>query len=134
MNNISLQAMNLQDPSETEWQLDFEWLRVRTFLKEALSRNTLPDFQEVLFLIGLQELGRLQDTFTKEEKQDLIHIATCELLSIDGFYKFSGRDQDGWPHYDLIKPIPFKGVGPQEQYLKQKITEYFSIQLQDAEQ
>lgn len=121
------------NPTEEDWQLDFEWRRVRNFVKEALKRTALPDFQEVLFLIGLQELGRLQDAFTKEEKQDLIHIATCELLSIDGYYKFKGRDQDGWPHYDMIKKIPFEGVGSQEQYLKQKITEYFSIQLQESE-
>ena len=125
--------MNPKDPSEEDWQLDFEWLRVRTFLKDVFGRNTLPDFQEVLFLIGLQELGRLQDSFSKEEKQDLIHIATCELLSIDGYYTFKGRDQDGWPHYDLVKNVPFKGVDPQEYYLKQKITQYFSRQLQEAE-
>ena len=125
--------MTHTDPGNEDWQLDFEWLRVRTFLKDALNRKNLPDFQEVLFLIGLQELGRLKDGFTKEEKQDLIHIATCELLSIDGYYKFKGRDQDGWPHYDRVKKIPFEGVGPQEHYLKQKITEYFSIQLQESE-
>ena len=125
--------MTHTDPGNEDWQLDFEWLRVRTFLKDALNRKNLPDFQEVLFLIGLQELGRLKDGFTKEEKQDLIHIATCELLSIDGYYKFKGRDQDGWPHYDKVKKIPFEGVGPQEHYLKQKITEYFSIQLQESE-
>ena len=125
--------MTHTDPANEDWQLDFEWLRVRTFLKDALNRKNLPDFQEVLFLIGLQELGRLKDGFTKEEKQDLIHIATCELLSIDGYYEFKGRDQDGWPHYDRVKKIPFEGVGPQENYLKQKITEYFSIQLQESE-
>ncbi|MEE9374079.1 MAG: hypothetical protein V3V00_13590 [Saprospiraceae bacterium] len=119
--------------SQDNWQFNFEWLRVRTFLKDSLGHSVLPDFQEILFLIGLQELGRLQDSFTKEEKQDLIHIATCELLSKDGFYQFKGRDQDGWPHYDHIKNVPFDGAIAQEQYLKQKITEYFNKQIQESE-
>jgi len=116
-----------------EWQLDFEWLRVRSYLKETLGRDKMPDFQEVLFLIGLQELGRLKESFTKEEKQDLIHVATCELLSIDGYYEFRGRDQDGWPHYDHVKQIPFEGFSKQEEYLKVKITEYFDKQIQQSE-
>ncbi len=114
-----------------EWELDFEWLRVRTYLQKAFGRKSLPDLQEVLFLIGLQELGRLKETFTKEEKQDLIHIATCELLSREGYYDFKGRDQDGWPHYEHVRQIPFEGVTAQEIYLKEKITEYFQSQINE---
>ena len=89
--------MNHKDPSTEDWQLDFEWLRVRTFLKNALNRKALPDFQEVLFLIGLQELGRLQEGFSKEEKQDLIHVATCELLSFQQPRQLQYRPPMGWP-------------------------------------
>jgi len=116
-----------------QWELDFEWLRVRTYLQKTFERKTLPDFQEVLFIIGLQELGRLKDSFTKEEKQDLIHIATCELLSRDGFYEFEGRDQDGWPHYNHIRQIPYEGVNAQELYLKEKIAEYFQSNIKELE-
>ena len=112
-----------------EWKLDFKWLRVRSHLKKEFGRKALPDLQEVLFLIGLQELGRLQEKFTKEEKQDLIHIGTCELLCREGYYNFKGRDQDGWPHYEHIRQIPFEGVAAQEIYLKEKITEYFQEYL-----
>lgn len=33
------------------------------------------DLNAVLFLIGVQELGKGHRFFTKEEKQDLMHIA-----------------------------------------------------------
>ena len=64
-----------------DWQLDFEWLRVQHFVKNALGRKDLPDLNSILFLIGIQELGRVQTRFSKEEKQDLMHIAVCRLLS-----------------------------------------------------
>jgi hypothetical protein len=39
-----------------------------------------PDLNGVLFLIGVQELGRGYQNFSKEQKQDLMHIAICKLL------------------------------------------------------
>jgi len=107
-------------------ELDFEWLRVRHLVKDALKRESLPDMNAILFLIGIQELGRWKSQFTKEEKQDLMHIAICRLLSADGFYEFEGRDADGWPHYVKLRPFKTKGVKAQEEYLKVKVIEYFN--------
>jgi hypothetical protein len=56
-----------------------------------------PDLQAILFLIGVQELGRGPMKFSKDEKQDLMHIAVCKLLSQFGYYRLLGQDQDGWP-------------------------------------
>ena len=108
-----------------EWEFEFEWLRVRHLVKDALHRENLPDLNAILFLIGIQELGRWQKEFTKEEKQDLMHIAVCRLLSYDGYYSFVGRDADGWPHYNTEKPLRVKGVGQQAQLLKEKAIQYF---------
>jgi hypothetical protein len=44
------------------WERDFEFLRVRTLVKTALKKDTLPDLQTILFLIGVQELGRIPKT------------------------------------------------------------------------
>ena len=110
-----------------DWELDFEWLQVRHLVKNAMKRETLPDLNAILFLIGIQELGRWRTNFTKEEKQDLMHIAVCHLLSSEGYYSFKGRDADGWPHWDAVKPFRLKGVHEQEEYLKVKIIEYFRI-------
>jgi hypothetical protein len=107
------------------WKLDFEWLRVRHLVQKTFGKDALPDLNGILFLIGIQELGRWKKEYTKEEKQDLMHIAICRLLSYDGYYRFVGRDADGWPHYDAVLPIETKGVEAQEEFLKIKVIQYF---------
>lgn len=110
-----------------EWELDFKWLEVRHFVKDSLGSEDLPNLNAVLLMIGIQELGRWQSNFTKEEKQDLMHIAACRLLSIDGYYEFEGRDADGWPHWKALRPFSTKGLKNQEKLLKEKIIQYFTI-------
>lgn len=107
------------------WEFDFEWLQVQHKVKEVLKREALPNLNAILFLIGVQELGRWKKEFTKEEKQDLMHIAVCRLLSYEGFYEFQGRDADGWPHWRSLKPFSLKGSTEQEQLLKTKVIQYF---------
>jgi len=108
------------------WELEFEWLKVKHIVKNAMGKDHLPDLQTVLFLIGIQELGRWpQDQFTKEEKKDLMHVAVCTLLEPDGYYEFEGRDQDGWPHWTEKKSFNIKGVKEQEYILIEKVIQYF---------
>lgn len=108
------------------WELDFEWLKVRHIVKDAMQKDHLPDLQTVLFLIGVQELGRWpKEGFTKEEKKDLFHVAVCTLLEPEGYYQFEGRDQDGWPHWKEDKAFSVKGVKEQEEILIQQIIRYF---------
>ncbi len=107
------------------WELDFEWLKVRHIVKSAFSKNTLPDLQTILFLIGVQELGSIREEFSKEEKVDLMHIAVCSLLSRKGIYEFVGRDDELWPHYKQVSDINAQGVDEQEHLLKECIIEYF---------
>ncbi|MEL7250916.1 MAG: hypothetical protein AAFO03_20980 [Bacteroidota bacterium] len=111
--------------STEEWEINFEWLRIRHFLKDRFQRDTLPDLNGILFLIGIQELGRWKERFTKEEKQDLMHIATCRLMSYYGYYEFAGRDADGWPHWELSQNIPPSNLKEQEVLFKQAIIHYF---------
>jgi len=111
-----------------EWKSDFDWLRTRHIVKDAMGKEKLPDLQAILYLIGIQELGRWdgESGFSKEEKQDLMHIAVCTLLEPDGYYVFEGRDQDGWPHWKPGLPFTTKGVKQQEEILKQKVIGYFA--------
>jgi hypothetical protein len=108
-----------------DWQLDFEWLRVQHVVKDAMHQEALPDLNMVLFLVGIQELGRWKKGFSKEEKQDLMHVAVCRLLCYDGFFEFSGRDQDGWPHYRQALEMPPRSVQEQERELKMYAIRYF---------
>jgi hypothetical protein len=110
-----------------DWEFDFEWLRVRHIVKDTLKQDGLPDLNIVLIMIGIQELGYWNKKFTKEEKQDLMHIAVCELMSQDGYYEFVGRDTDGWPHYTPIKALDFQGEMTQERFLKEKTIQYFRV-------
>ena len=107
-----------------EWQLDFEWLRVRHLVKDAMKADSLPDLNSLLILIGIQEVGRWKKEYSKEEKQDLMHVAVCQLLSSEGFYEFEGRDEDGYPHYRLLKSLDIEGVKTQETLLKQLAIQY----------
>ena len=108
-----------------EWQLDFEYLRIRHWVKDHMQQETLPDLNTILFLIGIQELGRWKKDFTKEEKRDLMHIAVCRLLSYDEYYEFVGRDEDGWPHYRQIREMSKAGLDDQEKLLKKFVIRYF---------
>ena len=84
-----------------------------------------PDIKVMLFLIGVQELGKGPKKFSKRQKEELMHIANCRLFSQMGFYELEGQDQDGWPHWKLIKPIPNYTLLEQELLIKSLIVDYF---------
>jgi len=108
------------------WMEDFEWLQLRHMLKDSFRRKELPDLEAILYLVGIQELGRIKEEFTKEEKQDLIHIAVCSLLSQDGYFRWVGRDDEGWPHYEQSRLLKTISIEEQEALLKTKLLQYFS--------
>jgi hypothetical protein len=108
-----------------DWEQDFAYQRIRHLVQARFNRPALPDLNALLFLIGVQELGRWRSDFTKEEKRDLMHVAVCRLLSVDGHYRFEGRDDEGWPHYALTSKIPPADLAGQEHLLKHKIIAYF---------
>ncbi|SRR3989339_379704 len=84
------------------------------------------DEQGILFLIGVQELGKGFGTFKKDEKLNLMHIAICRLLEPYGYYTFEGTDADGWPHYLATKKLPSLTGGQQQQLIKEAILDYFA--------
>ena len=114
-----------------DWELDFKWLETRHKIKDLLNLEAMPDLQSTLFLLGVQELGQVKEDYTKEENQDLIHIATCRLLSYDGYYEFEGIDTDGWPHWRLIQPLPKKELKEQERYLQIQVIRYMEELMSD---
>ena len=106
--------------------LDHErkWNSLLEDLNEIIGKKP-KDLNGVLFLIGVQELGKGSKTFSKEEKQDLMHIGICKVLSLTGYYKLEGLDKDGWPHWKLIKKLPHFDLLEQEKLLKMHVMEYF---------
>ncbi len=96
---------------------------------ESIIGKRPKDLNSVLFLIGTQELGKGPLHFSKEEKQDLMHIAICKLLSYLDYYELVGRDQDGWPHWKAKKPLPKFDLVEQEKLLKMQVIEYFHQEI-----
>lgn len=97
-------------------------------LQERIARdfdNEKPDLKVLLFLIGVQELGQGPRKFSKRQKEELMHIANCRLFSELGFYELEGLDQDGWPHWKLVKQIPPYSLLEQEMVLKSLMVTYF---------
>ncbi|MBK6373555.1 MAG: hypothetical protein IPO45_01635 [Saprospiraceae bacterium] len=107
-----------------DWELEFLWLKARHQVKDLMNQEKLPELNTILLLIGIRELGKVKKKFSKEEKQDLMHIAVCTLLDPDGYYSYIGLDEDGWPHWSVNKPFTLTGVASQERYLKEKVIAY----------
>ncbi|WP_425389676.1 hypothetical protein [Ekhidna sp.] len=108
--------------------LQKDWVKLLYKLKELTGKRPA-DLNSVLFLIGLQELGMGAKSFSKEEKQDIMHIAICKVLSLAGYYELEGLDEDGWPHWKLIKKLPRFDLLEQEKLLKIQILEYFKEEI-----
>ncbi len=100
-----------------------------SFIKEQIGKRP-KDLNAVLFLIGVQELGSGKQAFSKEEKQDLMHIAICKVLSLSGFYELEGVDKDGWPHWVALKKLPHFDLLEQEKLLKMHVLQYFEQEYQ----
>lgn len=103
--------------------LQQRWWKLEAELVERFGKK--PDLETILFLIGIQEYGQVQTKFSKEQKQDLMHIAVCHLLAQSGFYEMEVVDEDGWPHFRQLKPMPPFDTIEQENFLKDHILLYF---------
>ncbi len=105
-------------------ELERQWYRLLVELEKVLEKKP-KDLNGVLFIIGMQELGKGARRFSKEEKQDLMHIAICKVLSLAGYYELEGQDSEGWPHWKLVKKLPHFDLLEQEKLLKMHVLEYF---------
>jgi len=114
-----MSTVNIEDQP-----LEVQWEHLLQTLEELLGKRP-SDLNGVLFLIGVQELGQGAKRFTKEQKQDLMHIGICKVLSLSSYYQFEKRDKDGWPHYILNRALPQGGIDKQEALLKMHVIEYF---------
>ena len=108
----------------TPAEINSKWKKLQQRIANDFESDE-PDLKVMLFLIGVQELGKGPRKFSKRQKEELMHIANCRLFSELGFYELEGLDQDGWPHWKLVKPIPSYTLLEQEMILKSLIIAYF---------
>lgn len=103
--------------------LQQRWWNLEAKLAERFGKK--PDIEAILFLIGLQETGFEEKRISKDQKQDLMHVAVCTLLQPSGYFIFEGKDPDNWPHFKQIKEMPSYNLPEQENFLKDHILLYF---------
>ncbi|HET8573657.1 MAG TPA: hypothetical protein VFL76_07285 [Edaphocola sp.] len=101
------------------------WQQLLLMLKERFGKE--PNMEAILFLIGINEYrGRMpMHKFSKEQKQDLMHVAVCTLLSNEGFFELEKYDEEGWPHFTQLKANTPADLVGQEDLLREKIMAYF---------
>lgn len=85
-----------------------------------------PSVISTLFVVGLSIIETELNSLTKEEKQDVIHVGLCEILSQEGLYVKTHVDEDGWPHFKATQKTKTLDIEKQETYLRQRILNYFN--------
>ncbi len=100
-----------------------DWERLQVKLKERFDSEM--DYDSILFVIGLQELGKPFRKYKKDEKLEVMHVAICTLLEPFGFYEYMGKDDDGWPHWQLKEDLPFLDAKQQNKLIIDSIIDYF---------
>lgn len=108
--------------NKTEGEL---WNEVEQFFKNHFGTEAHPQIDTMLFLIGVQELGSGAQDYTKDDKVNLLHIAVCRLLEPFGYYKFTNYDDDGYPHFEELAPLPDLKPNEQQILMKKAIIQYF---------
>jgi hypothetical protein len=106
--------------------LQQRWWTLEARLVEHFGKK--PDLETILFLIGIQETGLLGKKVSKEQKQDLMHVAVCTVLAQSGYYRYRETDKDGWPHFDQLKELPVMPLHEQENFIKDHVLLYFQQQ------
>ena len=106
-------------------QLKERWENLVSLLSNQFSQGEDLDLDAIIYLIGVQELGKIHQTYKKDEKLNLMHIAICRFLEPYGYYEFDYVDADGWPHYSVKEELPPLKAGEQSVLMKEAIVNYF---------
>lgn len=106
-------------------QLKQRWDTLVTKLSNQFADGDTLELDGIIYIIGLQELGKFNKKFKKDEKVNIMHIAICRLLEPFGYYEFSHFDADGWPHYTVKDQLPSLKAGEQSILMKDAIVHYF---------
>ena len=106
-------------------QLKERWDLLVQKLSDQFSQGEDLDLDAIIYLIGVQELGKFNTKYKKDEKINLMHIAICRLLEPYGYYEFEYFDNEGWPHYRVKAELPPLKAGEQSVLMKEAIVNYF---------
>lgn len=113
-------------------KLQERWKTVSNRFNERFGEGDELDVPTIVYLIGLQELGTHQPKLNKNQKMDVMHIGVCTLLERYGYYAFQGRDEAGWPHFEVVEQLPALSPGQQQILLKEAIVLYMEDMDREA--
>jgi hypothetical protein len=111
--------------AEFRWVELWSWEQLLAKLSQQFPGDGDIDLDGVLLLIGAQELQMGYLRLKKDEKLNVLHIAVCTVLEPYGYYEFEKRDDDGWPHFKSLKPLPNLKAGEQAVLMKEAVVNYF---------
>ena len=83
-------------------QLKERWEQLVNILSNQFSQGEDLDLDAIIYLIGVQELGKVHNKFKKDEKLNQMHIAICRLLEQNGIYEFDYFDEENQINLNLI--------------------------------
>ena len=109
-------------------QLKEDYEKVLAILANKFGDGEVLNLDAIIYLIGVQELGKGVVEFKKDDKVNLMHIAICRLLEPFGYYEFDFFDNEGWPHYKVLEELPQLKAGEQTVLIKEAIVLYFKEQ------
>lgn len=102
------------------------WINLSKFWEEKFGKSL--SIQAALWVISMQEYPRLHTKYSSPDavvKEDLLHLAVCFILEIQGFCVFENLDNDGWPRYSSIAKFENLSLKEQETILARGIVCYF---------
>lgn len=100
-----------------------DWDTLSQALEQRFKKKL--NLEAILLLIGMQEMNLYKKGIKKETKVDLMHIGLCKLLEEEGYYEKVDTDEEGWPIYELKKPLPDLSLASQVYFIQSKMVEYF---------
>jgi len=104
--------------------LNRRWDRVYGMLKQYIGKPKI-NMEGILLLIGIREMGLMPRKFEKDEKKDLMHVGLCTILTPAGYYRLTHWDEDRWPHFELLRPLPGLDIFAQVHFMRHYVAAYF---------
>ena len=105
-------------------ELKMRWDMLIEFLSDRFSDGADVDVEGSFILSDFKSTESLMSVL-KEDNVNLIHIGLCTILEPFGHYLFDFYDEQGWPHFELVEPLPNLKPGEQSILVKTAIVDYF---------
>lgn len=125
MNRFVYLQTNLSFQMSRDQKLKEDWELILKRLSDKFGEGEQLNLDAIIYLIGVQELGKGVKEYKKDDKVNLMHIAICRLLEPFGYYEFDFFDEESWPHYKVIEELPPLKTGEQTVLMKEAIVLYF---------